>query len=724
LFQKDFRKRIDVKASDVQITSLDEKLIQKAIKCVEDRISDPDFSVEDLSRELGMSRVHLYKKLQALTGKSPLEFIRNIRLQHAAQLLEKSQLTVSEVAYKVGFNNPKYFVAFGVCFVQTPLISPVHFRSFLLFLGFEFFMRNNFVLILIYLAAGAVITSCDTQSGKLSMFTQMPSGYTGIKFQNTLIENERDNILTYEYFYNGGAVAAGDINNDGLVDLYFTANQGENKLYLNKGNFQFEDITAHAGVSAANGWRTGVSMADVNGDGLLDIYVCRSGDLHPLFRTNLLFINNGDLTFSERAAEYGLDDDSYSTQGAWFDYDRDGDLDLFLLNHSRLTISNAYDISKRYTGNRVRYVGNELYRNDNGKFKKVGDETGIFGPASNYGLGIAFSDLNNDGWADIYITNDYTEKDKVFINQHGKYFLEVSDSLLTHMSQFSMGVDIGDINNDGWADIITLDMLPDVNERQKEFYWPDRYDVYTAMVRSGLHHQYMRNMLHLNNGDGTFSEIGQFSGISNTDWSWASLIADFDNDGLQDLFVSNGFKRNFTSNDFLRYKADRAVKARNGIPSETLQEVLSKMPSNAVHNFMFRNTTGIAFADVSTPWGFSEETLTHGVVYADLDNDGDLDLVVNNTDREAGIYRNNAEQFGPANFIKVMLQGNNSNTFGVGAKVMVYSEGVGNGNCTRKRVSSLLLNRHCFLDWARQHTLTLLLFYGQQAKGKYKRIYR
>lgn len=508
-----------------------------------------------------------------------------------------------------------------------------------------------------------------------TLFKKLSSGQTGITFINANTEDVKGNILAYEYFYNGGGVALGDINNDGLTDIYFSANQGENKLYLNKGNFTFDDITEKAGVVASSGWKTGVTMVDINHDGYLDIYLCRSGDQHPLFRQNSFFINNGDLTFTDKATALGLNDDSYSTQAAFLDFDRDGDLDMFLLNHSRLAISNSYDIKRRYINERVRYVGNKFYRNDNGKFRDVSDSVGVYGPASNYGLGIACSDLNNDGWMDIYTSNDYTEKDKILINKKGKVFHEASDSLLTHMSQFSMGTDIADVNNDGLYDILSLDMLPESNKRQKEFYWPDRYDVYQSMVKNGLHHQYMRNMLQMNNGDGTFSEIGQLAAISNTDWSWAALIEDYDNDGLQDIFITNGFKRNFTSNDFLSFRADLAIKAKQGEDVAELNDILNKMPSNKVHNYIFKNLTGISFSDVSSEWGFNEETLSNGAAFGDLDNDGDLDLVVNNMDEVAGMYRNNGGQLNKNNYLKVNLEGDNKNTAGIGAVVTLFAEG-------------------------------------------------
>ncbi|HYC87274.1 MAG TPA: VCBS repeat-containing protein [Chryseosolibacter sp.] len=519
------------------------------------------------------------------------------------------------------------------------------------------------------LVVAVVLCNCQENDRSQTLFTALTSEETGIVFRNENREDENANILTYEYFYNGGGVAIGDINNDSLPDIYLTSNQGENRLYLNRGNLRFQDITASAGVRAASGWKTGVAMADVNADGFLDIYVCRSGNLHPLLRQNSLYINNGNLTFTDRAAEFGLNDDSFSTQASFLDYDNDGDLDMFLLNHSSLEISNSFDIRDRYRRERTKYVGNKLYNNRSGKFFDVSDSSGIFGPASNYGLGVAASDLNHDGWIDIYATNDYTQKDQVLLNKNGK-FVEVSDSLLTHMSQFSMGVDIADVNNDAWEDIVTVDMLPADNHGQKEFFWPDRYDTYRSMVENGLHHQFMRNMLHINNGDGTFSEVGQLAGISNTDWSWGPLFADFDNDAWADLFISNGFKRNFTSNDFLRYKADLALKAKREGDKAKLHDLLARIPPNPSRNFLFRNAKGSGFQDLSVASGFDAEDLTNGAAFGDLDNDGDLDLVTNRLDNFATVYRNNVDG---KNYLKVKLIGANGNTFGIGATVSLFT---------------------------------------------------
>lgn len=528
---------------------------------------------------------------------------------------------------------------------------------------------NPYVILIV---VGVLVIGCRPSSDEKvdQLFTRMPSDITNVIFVNRNQENEQEHVLKYEYFYNGGGVALGDINNDGLLDIYLTANQDENKLYLNRGNFVFEDITEKAGVSCPGGWKTGVAMVDINGDGYLDIYVSRSAGQHPMDRENVLYINNNDLTFTDRAPEHGLNDDSYSTHAAFFDFDRDGDLDAFTLNHSLLRISNSFDISMANTTQRTRFVGNRFFINDNGIFRDVSDSVGVYGPASNYGLGVAFADINNDGWLDVYASNDYTGRDKLLINQKG-IFKDVTDSLLTQISQFSMGVDMADVNNDGFDDIISLDMLPEGNKRQKELFWPDRYDLYDRMVKSGLHHQYMRNMLHLNNGNGTFSEIGQLAGISNTDWSWAALFADYDLDGYQDLFVSNGYKRDFTNIDFLKYKFDLALKVRQGKKIDRIEDILAEMPSNKPRNYIFKNVNGVFFNNKAEAWGLAEGIITNGSAYGDLDNDGDLDLVTNNLDAMAGIYRNNAERTG-YQYLAVKLVGHDKNTFGVGAVVTIY----------------------------------------------------
>lgn len=518
--------------------------------------------------------------------------------------------------------------------------------------------------------AVCLLTSCSPEDK--SLFSKLDEGDTGIDFVNNNHETELSNVLTYEYFYNGGGVALGDINNDGLTDIYFSSNLFSNKLYLNQGDFNFKDITEQSGTSCEVGWKTGVSMVDINADGLLDIYVCRSASPDPERRRNILLINNGDNTFSDKAKEYNLDDPSYSTQAAFFDFDRDADLDVLLLNHSILDISNSFLINLRNSTKRYPHVGNKFLRNENGKFVDVSDSVGIYGPASNYGLGVSLSDVNNDGWIDIYTGCDYTGRDKLLFNHDGQYFVDTTSSL-SHISKFTMGTDIADFNGDGWMDIFTADMLPEGNQRQKQLFGSDRYEVFLNMVNNGLHKQYMRNMLHLNNGDGSFSEIGQLAGVSNTDWSWGSLFADFDNDGVQDLFVTNGFKRDLTDNDFAKFEAQQQlVRSRQEGKDKSVFDIIGKLTENRTPNYMFRGNGDLTFTKKTKEWGFDDPTLTNGVAYGDLDNDGDLDLVTNNINDPAGIYQNNAESLNSNHYLKVELTGKGKNKFALGAKVTIF----------------------------------------------------
>jgi len=390
-----------------------------------------------------------------------------------------------------------------------------------------------------------------------TLFQLLSPKETGIEFRNDISENENLNVLAYEYFYNGGGVAVGDINNDGLEDIFFTANMRPNKLYLNLGNMKFRDITKEASKDLAGktgGWKTGVTMADVNGDGLLDIYICYSGKVSDELRKNQLFINLGNLKFEEQAGKYGLDANTYSTQAAFFDYDNDGDLDMFMINHNVKKMDNL-ELAK-FRNQTDTLAGDKLYENQDGHFVDVSAKAGINQFPLTFGLGIAISDINKDGWQDIYVTNDYNEPDYLYLNNHDGTFREDSKNCFRHMSQFSMGVDIADFNNDGLPDIYTLDMLPEDNRRQKLLQLQENYESFDLMQSQDLHKQYMRNMLQLNNGDGTFSEIAQASGVSNTDWSWSPLFADFDNDGYKDLFVTNGYMRDYTNKDFLRYWGD------------------------------------------------------------------------------------------------------------------------------------------------------------------------
>ncbi len=532
---------------------------------------------------------------------------------------------------------------------------------------------NHYVFICLL---GALV-SCNKPSPGPPAFELLPSEETGIDFVNRSGETEAINIFTYEYLYNGGGVAVGDVNNDGLTDIYFSSNNQSNRLYLNEGNFKFRDITNTAGVASKIGWKTGVSMVDINGDGWLDIYVCRSADSDAKNRENLLYMNNGDLTFTERSKQLMINDDSYSTHAAFFDYDRDGDLDIFSLNHALIELSNSQSMFFVNKTVRTPHVGNRFLRNDNGFFTEIADEIGIYGPSSNYGLGIVVSDINNDGWPDLYVSNDYKDNDKLYINDQNGKFLDRSYEMLSHMSNFSMGADITDLNNDGHMDIFSLDMLPEDNKRQKQLFGPDNFELFEQQVKTGYHYQYMRNMLHLNNGNNTFSEVGQLTGISNTDWSWAALFADLNNDGLEDLFVTNGYKRDYTNNDFLNYKADQQMKrSMAGSDADPYLEMLKKMPSNKLHNYVYQYQGNLQFKNVTSEWGFNAETLSNGAAWADLDADGDLDMIINNIDQPVSIYRNNLVLDESSHYLKVSLKGEKKNTYGLGAKVTVFVNGV------------------------------------------------
>ncbi|HEX5172256.1 MAG TPA: VCBS repeat-containing protein [Cyclobacteriaceae bacterium] len=500
------------------------------------------------------------------------------------------------------------------------------------------------------------LSSCNRPGERpAKLFEELLPETTGISFSNIVKQAGENNVLNYPYYFNGGGVAAGDINNDGLVDLYFTGNQVQNKLYLNKGNFVFEDITDKAGVSAPVGWKTGVTMADINHDGLLDIYVCRSALSDSVQRQNLLFINNGNLTFTERAKDYDVADDSYSTHASFFDYDRDGDLDLFVLNHSLPQYAGFSRLLGDMKKQKASKFGSKLYRNDGGKFHDVTGEAGLINNVLSFGLGLAVSDIDLDGWLDLYISNDFNEEDYLYMNQHDGTFVNVIKEATGHVSLFSMGSDVADINNDALPDIFTLDMMPETNERIKLSSGDDNYDKYKLLVDEGFHHQSMRNMLQLNNGNGTFSEIGQLAGISNTDWSWAALFSDFDGDGWKDLFVSNGYEKDYTNMQFLKFTVDEQIKARQTGTSPDIGLILDRMPAIEVGNYFFRNNGDLTFTKTSEAWGLTRKFKSNGSAYADLDNDGDPDLLINVMNGAAAVYRNETIESSKAKFLKIDL---------------------------------------------------------------------
>ena len=534
----------------------------------------------------------------------------------------------------------------------------------------------------ICIALPLVIYACSDKSSSNSdknLFKLMPASETNAGFTNhldfeTQLKN-KFNIYTFRNFYNGGGVALGDINNDGLIDIFMVSNMETNVLYLNKGNFQFEDISKKAGIEG-HGWSTGVSFADVNGDGLLDIYVCKSGNAGGIQSRNELYINNGDLTFTEKAKEYGIDEQGNSTQGVFFDYDRDGDLVLYLLKNYPKAIG-SFNLKENQRLTRDSLGGHKLFRNDGNKFTDVSEKAGIYGSNIAFGLGVTVGDINQDGWLDIYVSNDFFERDYIYLNNHDGTFKETLPDMMRSISAASMGADMADINNDHYPEIFATDMIPEHNDRLKTKTTFDNWENYTSSVKNGYHHQFTRNMLQLNNTDGTFSEIGRMAGVSATDWSWGSLIMDMDNDGLKDIFVANGIYKDLTDQDYIQFFSNRdmvmSIMKGNNVD---YRKLIDAIPSVKIPSYAFKNMGDYRFQNVAENWGLATPGHSNGSAYGDLDNDGDLDLVVNNVNMPMHIYRNETNKLLPDNhYLKVILKGEGKNTEAIGAKITVRDKG-------------------------------------------------
>ncbi len=540
--------------------------------------------------------------------------------------------------------------------------------------------KNSFTILLGILA----LTTACRQNNKHDVdphFSFVPESKSQIDFENHLPEESDFNIINYLYYYNGGGVAIGDINNDGLEDLYFASNLEENRLYLNKGNLRFEDITESAQVAGAGDWTTGVSIMDINADGFLDIYVCYLGGYKGKKGKNELYINNGPstnsglVTFTESAAEYGLDFETFSTQAAFFDYDNDGDLDMYLLNHG-LHTHNSYAVRERIIHAKDKKAGDRLLENkmEHGqiKFVDVTEESKIYSNPISFGLGVRCLDVNNDGWSDIYVSNDFHENDYLYINNGDGTFTDRLNEMVAHTSKYSMGVDAGDINNDGLIDIMTLDMLPKNPKVLQKSMAEDNYLVRELILGNGYANQLARNNLQLNQ-NGHFSEIAPFAGIEATDWSWAPLMADYDNDGLKDIYITNGIYRRPNNLDYLNYTSNTAIQAVMDSEIEAVtKKLVSLMPQDPVSNVAFKNRGGQRFEDATQLWGLEALSHSNGAAYADLDNDGDLELVVNNINQKAYIIENHAnEKLPDNNHLKIRLHGKGGNTKGVGTKVFL-----------------------------------------------------
>lgn len=530
---------------------------------------------------------------------------------------------------------------------------------------------------------GTLFSSCSTEdAGKKEqkdLFQLIDSSETGINFVNDLSHNQDFNVYKYRNFYNGGGVALGDVNNDGLIDVYFTSNLKTNKLYLNKGDFKFEDITDKAKVGGTKAWSTGVTMADINADGYLDIYVCNSGDIEGDNKQNELFINNGNpsesgvVTFTESAEKYGLDDQGFSTHASFFDYDRDGDLDVYLLNNSYRSIG-SFNLQRNERFERDVLGGDKLLRNDGGSFVDVSEEAGIYGSVIGFGLGVTIGDLNDDDWEDIYVSNDFFERDYIYINQKNGTFKEKLTEQIQSISGASMGADMADINNDGQIDIFVTEMLPSEYKRLKTVTTFEDWNKYQHNLKNGYYHQFTRNVLQLNNGNSTFSEIGRYSGVEASDWSWGALFFDMNNDGLKDLYIANGIFKDLTDQDYLQYiSSDAAIQTIVSGNQVDYDKLIDIIPSNKVRNQAYKNLGELKF-DRNWNSGLDTPSFSNGSAYGDLDNDGDYDVVVNNVNMTSFVYRNNTDEILKNNYLKLILQGQGKNTNAIGAKIKIKTK--------------------------------------------------
>ncbi|HDZ14779.1 MAG TPA: hypothetical protein ENH60_07755, partial [Pricia sp.] len=532
-------------------------------------------------------------------------------------------------------------------------------------------MKRTYIHIITIL----LLVSCSEEG---SLFKNPSSNETGIDFENTLTETDDLNILDYLYFYNGGGVAIGDVNNDSLPDIFFSGNQVKNRLYLNKGNLKFEDVSEMAGVTGNSSWNTGAVMGDVNGDGLLDIYVCAVVGINGFNGFNELYINNGPskdgtITFTESAAKYGLDFDSYSSNAAFLDFDRDGDLDMYLLNHAVHSQESFGNADLRYKRNYQ--TGDKLLRNDNGRFIDISEEAGIYGGINGYGLGLAISDFNQDGWPDIYVGNDFHEDDYYYLNNQDGSFTESAKDYFAHTSRFSMGNDVADINHDGWPDFISLDMLPQNETVLKTSQGDD--NIQTQRLRTekfGYRNQFTRNMLNINQPNSTFLESALLSGVAATDWSWSALFGDYNQDGEQDIFISNGIPKRPNDLDYINFVSSEQIKSKMNSTKLMDQQALNKMPSGKTYNYVFKGNNDLTFDDESGKWMVKDTLVSGATAVSDLDNDGDLDVVTNNLNGKASLYINQTNE--SATYLKLRFNYTDSNRFGIGTKVFSYLDGV------------------------------------------------